>query len=222
MQKRKLIQRTLTWLSRLWPTSQWPLPSSSGILGTWAQPWCPPGASQKDSESPAGTRWREYIENTIIFFSSQFLFIFVNACPVSCLGFRYDVVVVMFSGQTSSTSDVFPLRIQKAVKLNRLLHQPSVLLDQTVVLTCRVTDGTDIGFLWSFGDGSSRPGNATEHHTYHRWLDLLQFLNMWNTDVLKVLNIVCCVSAKLFSFPMRQLWHKKYDWHKKEPKIIQH
>lgn len=74
----------------------------------------------------------------------------------------------MFSGQTSNTSDVFSLWIQSAVKLNKLLHQPSVLLDQTVVFTCRITVGTDVSFLWSFGDGSSRLGNATEHHTFNR------------------------------------------------------
>lgn len=110
----------------------------------------------------------------------QFLFCNLNFYKffVNFLGFRYDVVVVMFNGRTSLTSDVFPLHIQKPVKLNRLLYQPSVLLHHAVVLTCRVTDGTDINFQWTFGDGSSRPGNATEHHTFHRWLDLLQFWNM--------------------------------------------
>ena len=81
---------------------------------------------------------------------------------------RYDVVVVLSSGRTSLTSSVFPLVVQRAVKLNRLLHQASVLQNQTVTLSCRVNVGTDVTFLWSFGDGSSRLGQSTEQHVFHR------------------------------------------------------
>ncbi|XP_045922035.1 polycystic kidney disease 1 like 1 [Micropterus dolomieu] len=82
---------------------------------------------------------------------------------------RYDVVVVaMPVGRASLTSDVFSLVVQRAVKLNRLLHQASVLPNQTVVVSCWVNVGTDISFLWSFGDGSSRPGQSTEQHVFHR------------------------------------------------------
>ncbi|XP_044033057.1 polycystic kidney disease 1 like 1 [Siniperca chuatsi] len=81
---------------------------------------------------------------------------------------RYDVVVVMSSGRTSVSSDVFPLVVQRAVKLNRLLHQASVLQNQTVMVSCRVNVGTDVTFLWGFGDGSSRPGQSTEQHIFHR------------------------------------------------------
>ncbi|XP_037613525.1 polycystic kidney disease 1 like 1 [Sebastes umbrosus] len=80
---------------------------------------------------------------------------------------RYDVVVVMSSGRTSLTSDVFPMVVQRAVKLNRLLHPASVLLNQTVTMSCRVSVGTDVAFLWSFGDGSSRLGQSTEQHVFH-------------------------------------------------------
>uniref|UniRef100_A0A3Q3VWE9 Polycystic kidney disease protein 1-like 1 n=1 Tax=Mola mola TaxID=94237 RepID=A0A3Q3VWE9_MOLML len=81
---------------------------------------------------------------------------------------RYDVVVVASTGRASVTSDVFPLVIQRAVKLNRLLHPASVPRNHTVTLSCRVTAGTNISFLWSFGDGSSRVGQRTEQHLYHR------------------------------------------------------
>ncbi|KAM6971589.1 polycystin-1-like protein 1 [Tautogolabrus adspersus] len=81
---------------------------------------------------------------------------------------RYDVVVVMTSSQTSVTSDVFSLVIQRAVRLNRLLHPASVLQNQKVMLGCRVNAGTDPTFLWSFGDGSSKTGQSTEQHVYHR------------------------------------------------------
>ncbi|XP_065805230.1 polycystin-1-like protein 1 [Labrus bergylta] len=81
---------------------------------------------------------------------------------------RYDVIVVMTSSQTSVTSDVFSLVIQRAVRLNRLLHPASVLQNQTVTLGCRVNTGSDPTFLWSFGDGSSKTGQSTEQHVYHR------------------------------------------------------
>ncbi|XP_070709442.1 polycystin-1-like protein 1 [Pempheris klunzingeri] len=81
---------------------------------------------------------------------------------------RYDVVAVMSSGRTSRTSAVFPLVVQRAVKLHRLLHQASVLQNQAVTVSCRVSAGTDATFLWSFGDGTSRLGQSTEQHVFHR------------------------------------------------------
>lgn len=67
------------------------------------------------------------------------------------------------------TSGVFPVVVQRAVKLNRLVHQASVLQNHTVVLSCRVNVGTNVTFLWSFGDGTSRSGESTERHVFHRW-----------------------------------------------------
>lgn len=85
---------------------------------------------------------------------------------------RYDVVAVMSSGRTSFTSDAFPLVVQRAVKLNRLMHQASVLQNQMATVSCRVNMGTNVSFLWSFGDGSSRLGQSTEQHIFHRWSSL--------------------------------------------------
>ncbi|KAL6097956.1 pkd1l1 [Pungitius sinensis] len=81
---------------------------------------------------------------------------------------RYAVVVVMSSGQTSITSDVLLLVVQRAVRLNRLVLRASALQNQTVTVSCRVNVGTDLTFLWSFGDGSSRLGRSTEQHVFHR------------------------------------------------------
>ncbi|KAM8822788.1 polycystin-1-like protein 1 [Spinachia spinachia] len=81
---------------------------------------------------------------------------------------RYAVVVVMSRGRTSITSDVFPLVVQRAVRLNRLVHRASVLQNQTVTVSCRLSVGTDVTFLWSFGDGKSRLGQSTEQHVFHR------------------------------------------------------
>lgn len=76
--------------------------------------------------------------------------------------------MVVSKGQTSVTSEVFPLEVQRAVKLNRLVHQASVLQNQTVMVSCWVNVGTNLTFLWSFGDGSPRLGRSTEQHLFHR------------------------------------------------------
>uniref|UniRef100_A0A3B5BJT4 Polycystin 1 like 1, transient receptor potential channel interacting n=1 Tax=Stegastes partitus TaxID=144197 RepID=A0A3B5BJT4_9TELE len=80
----------------------------------------------------------------------------------------YDVVLVASHGQTSVTSNAFQLVVQRAVKLNRLIHQASVLQNQTVVVSCRVNVGTNLTFLWSFGDGTVRPGQSSEEHVFYR------------------------------------------------------
>lgn len=74
----------------------------------------------------------------------------------------------MSHGKTAVTSDMFPVVVQRTVKLNRLVHRASVLQNHTVVFSCRVNMGTDINFLWSFGDGTSRSGQSTEQHIFHR------------------------------------------------------
>ncbi|XP_028289333.1 polycystic kidney disease 1 like 1 [Parambassis ranga] len=81
---------------------------------------------------------------------------------------RYEVVAVVSLGQMSLTSDVMTLLIQRAVKLNRLVHQASVLQNQMVRVSCRVNAGTNVTFLWSFGDGTVRPGQSTEQHIFNR------------------------------------------------------
>ncbi|XP_055363784.1 polycystic kidney disease 1 like 1 isoform X2 [Betta splendens] len=81
---------------------------------------------------------------------------------------RFEVVAAMSAGRTSVTSNAFRLEIQRAVKLNRLVHRASVLQNRTVAVSCRVSAGTNLTFLWSFGDGSSRLGQSTEHHVFHR------------------------------------------------------
>lgn len=72
----------------------------------------------------------------------------------------------MSGGEAPSATDAFPLVIQRPVRLARLQHRRSVLLNRTVTMICRVSAGTDVSFLWSFGDGSSRPGRSTEQHAF--------------------------------------------------------
>lgn len=79
---------------------------------------------------------------------------------------RYNVVLLASSGGTWISSDVFSLVIQRPVRLNQLRHRASVLANHTVTVICRVSAGTEVSFLWNFGDGSSRPGQRTEQHVF--------------------------------------------------------
>ncbi|XP_032406611.1 polycystic kidney disease 1 like 1 [Xiphophorus hellerii] len=81
---------------------------------------------------------------------------------------RYNVVAAASWGQMSVTSDVFPVEIQRVVKLSRLDHQASVLRNRTLTVTCRVNVGTNLTFIWSFGDGTTKPGLSTTRHVFHR------------------------------------------------------
>uniref|UniRef100_A0A668TEH4 Polycystic kidney disease 1b n=1 Tax=Oreochromis aureus TaxID=47969 RepID=A0A668TEH4_OREAU len=81
---------------------------------------------------------------------------------------RYNVSVTMSHGKMAVTSDMFPVVVQRTVKLNKLVHRASVLQNHTVVFSCQVNMGTDVNFLWSFGDGTSRSGQSTERHIFHR------------------------------------------------------
>uniref|UniRef100_A0A8C1U2C3 Uncharacterized protein n=1 Tax=Cyprinus carpio TaxID=7962 RepID=A0A8C1U2C3_CYPCA len=78
------------------------------------------------------------------------------------------VTVSVSNGLTSISSDVYPLVIQRAVQPNRLLYSPSVLSHSFVNFTCRISAGTDVSYVWNFGDGTERDGSSTEHHVYNR------------------------------------------------------
>ncbi|XP_073686658.1 polycystin-1-like protein 1 [Garra rufa] len=81
---------------------------------------------------------------------------------------KYNVTVSVSNGVTSISSDVYPVVIQKAVQPNRLLYSPSVLSHSFVNFTCRISSGTDVSYVWNFGDGTERDGTSTEHHVYNR------------------------------------------------------
>ncbi|TWW71107.1 Polycystic kidney disease 1 like 1 [Takifugu flavidus] len=109
---------------------------------------------------------------------------------------RYDVVLVVLRGGTQIATDVFPLVIQRPVRLNRLQHQVSVLLNHTVTMNCWVSAGTDLSFLWSFGDGFSRPGHSTEKHIF-------QMTGEFRVTV-TVFNLVSSVSLSSHIFVVTQ------------------
>lgn len=81
---------------------------------------------------------------------------------------RYKVTVALSDGRTSLTSGALSILIQRPVKLNKLVHRASVLRNQTTTVSCRVDSGTDVTFLWSFGDGTTRSGQIVEQHVFLR------------------------------------------------------
>lgn len=82
--------------------------------------------------------------------------------------YRYNVKVGVSSSLGFTSSDVYTVVIQRAVRLNRLLYARSVLLNTSVSLSCRIDTGTDVTYLWDFGDGTQRAGRDTEHHVFNR------------------------------------------------------
>ncbi|XP_077481018.1 polycystin-1-like protein 1 [Stigmatopora argus] len=81
---------------------------------------------------------------------------------------KYNVTVSMSDGHISITSGVFSILIQREVKLNKLFHRAYVLRNHKFTVNCRVNSGSDVIFLWNFGDGTTRMGQSTEQHTFLR------------------------------------------------------
>ncbi|XP_073796725.1 polycystin-1-like protein 1 isoform X2 [Danio rerio] len=80
---------------------------------------------------------------------------------------KYNVTVRVSDGVTSIRSDVYAVVIQRSVQPNRLLYSPSVLSNSSVKFTCRMSSGTDVSYVWNFGEGTERNGSSTEHHVFY-------------------------------------------------------
>ncbi|XP_041923306.1 polycystic kidney disease 1 like 1 [Alosa sapidissima] len=93
---------------------------------------------------------------------------------------RYNISVRVFSGQMSAVSDVYAVIVQRAIKPNKLQFQPSVLVNTTVEFKCRVSAGSDVTYLWSFGDGTTRHGWRTEQHVFDRLGEFVVGVTMHN------------------------------------------
>lgn len=99
------------------------------------------------------------------------MFKMINCCKLGFKCFlvcRYNVTIRVYSSPGSVSSDVCTVVVQRAVRLNRLLHTRSVLLNTSVPFSCRVSAGTDVTYLWDFGDGTQRTGQDTEYHVFNR------------------------------------------------------
>ncbi|CAK7296196.1 Polycystic kidney disease protein 1-like 1 [Vulpes lagopus] len=80
----------------------------------------------------------------------------------------YSVTVQAASGLGRVASEPRRVRTQRRIVANRLVSPPSALLNASVTFTCRLNFGTNVAFLWDFGDGTMGPGGSSAHHTYQR------------------------------------------------------
>uniref|UniRef100_A0A4W3JXY9 Polycystin-1-like protein 1 n=1 Tax=Callorhinchus milii TaxID=7868 RepID=A0A4W3JXY9_CALMI len=131
-----------------------------------------------------------YATNSDIYFTAvtaessplQFLWYFGNKAPIKTTARsistrysrpgRYNVIVNASNQISSFTSDIYPVELQQRVEPNRLrlnnMGLVSVLLNSSVTLEARINYGTNLSYLWDFGDGTVRSGHRTESHSYNR------------------------------------------------------
>lgn len=68
----------------------------------------------------------------------------------------------------SMASEPHRIRAQRRIVASRLASPSSALLNASVTFECRLNFGTDVTFLWDFGDGAVGPGDSSASHTYSR------------------------------------------------------
>lgn len=90
------------------------------------------------------------------------------SCPLPGSTRRYRVVVQASNGVSSVTSEPHRVQVQRRVVANRLTSTSSALVNTTVAFECRINFGTDVAYLWDFGDGTGGLGNSSASHAYSR------------------------------------------------------
>nr|XP_012591425.2 polycystic kidney disease protein 1-like 1 [Microcebus murinus] len=80
----------------------------------------------------------------------------------------YRVTVEASNRLGSVVSEPHLIRVQKNIVANRLLSPPSALVNASVAFECRINFGTDVAYLWDFGDGTFTAGSRSISHVYGR------------------------------------------------------
>lgn len=78
------------------------------------------------------------------------------------------MVVRAAGARGSVASEPCRVRAQARVVPSRLASASSALVNSPVAFQCRLNFGTDVAFLWDFGDGAVGPGNSSATHVYTR------------------------------------------------------
>lgn len=81
---------------------------------------------------------------------------------------RYHVRVEASSGAGWVASEPRRIRVQRRVVANRLVSAASALVNTSVAFECRINFGTDVVYLWHFGDGTIALGSSSSSHIYRR------------------------------------------------------
>ncbi|XP_047418103.1 polycystic kidney disease protein 1-like 1 [Sciurus carolinensis] len=106
----------------------------------------------------------------------------------------YHVMVKASSRISSVVSQPHLIRVQKRIVVNRLTSTTSALVNTSVAFECRINFGTDVAFLWNFGDGTVSTGSGSNSHVYSRegefTVEVLVFNNVSSATLRKQLFIV--------------------------------
>lgn len=81
---------------------------------------------------------------------------------------RYHVMVKATSRLGSVVSEPHLIRVQKRIVVNRLVSTASALVNTNVSFECRLNFGTDVAYLWNFGDATTELGSSSSSHVYSR------------------------------------------------------
>lgn len=81
---------------------------------------------------------------------------------------RYRVKVKATSRIGSVVSEPHLIRVQKRIMANRLVSTTSALVNANVSFECRLNFGTDVAYLWNFGDDTIELGSSSSSHVYSR------------------------------------------------------
>ncbi|XP_066096475.1 polycystin-1-like protein 1 [Saccopteryx bilineata] len=81
---------------------------------------------------------------------------------------RYRVVVQVSNGVGRVASEPHHVHVQRRVVANRLTSASWALVNSTVTFECRLNFGSDVAYLWDFGDGARGLGNGSASHVYRR------------------------------------------------------
>ncbi|XP_037064734.1 polycystic kidney disease protein 1-like 1 [Peromyscus leucopus] len=106
----------------------------------------------------------------------------------------YHVIVKATSRIGSVVSESHLIRVQKRITANRLMSTASALVNANVSFECRLNFGTDVAYLWNFGDGTIELGSSSSSHVYSRegefTVEVLAFNNISSAVLRKPLFIV--------------------------------
>ncbi|XP_062841306.1 polycystin-1-like protein 1 [Trichomycterus rosablanca] len=102
------------------------------------------------------------------FFIFIIIIIFIITTALGSALLRYSVSVRTLSAHAPLSSGFDSVVIQRAVRINRLVYSHSVLLNTPATFSCRMSAGTEVSYLWDFGDGTRRLGRETERHVFNR------------------------------------------------------
>ncbi|XP_076794253.1 polycystin-1-like protein 1 isoform X1 [Arvicanthis niloticus] len=106
----------------------------------------------------------------------------------------YHVKVKATSRIGSVVSEPHLIRVQKRIMANQLVSTASALINSNVSFECRLNFGTDVAYLWNFGDDTIELGSSSSSHTYSRkgefTVEVLAFNNVSSATLRKQLFIV--------------------------------